>query len=158
MKEEEESNVVQSILEMDLPSRIRIVVYGVKKSNPDYKRFPVNKLRNLAIVNIVTTHLLIFDMDMWPIRIPLLFPSFLASLYSKIMKIPKNILDSSTAAIIVPSFFLNKDLVLSQCKGLMNCAMLSERLFPLNRTSLLKCIQKETCLYHKTGTVTHVRE
>ena len=76
MKEEEESNVVQSILEMDLPSRIRIVVYGVKKSNPDYKRFPVNKLRNLAIVNIVTTHFLIFDMDMWPIRIPLLFPSF----------------------------------------------------------------------------------
>ena len=158
VKEQEESEVIQSILEMNLPSRIRIVVYVVKKSNPDYNRFPVNKLRNLAIVNIVTTHFLVFDMDMWPIRIPRSFLSFLASLYSKIMRIPQNILDSPSAAIIVPSFFLNKDIVLSQCKNLMDCAMLSERLFPVNRTSLLKCIQRGTCLYHKARTVTHVRE
>lgn len=65
----EESDVIQSIFNMSLPSRIRIVLYVIQESSLDYDRFPVNRLRNLAIVNIVTSHFIIFDMDMWPVRI-----------------------------------------------------------------------------------------
>ena len=147
-----------SLLEMNLPERVRIIAYVVKKSSPDYNRFPVNKLRNIASVNIVTTHFLVFDMDMWPICIHYLLLSFTASLYSQILRIPRTIMNSHSSAIIVPGFFLNKETVLPRCKGLMDCALLSEQLFPRNRSSLLKCIRKGTCLLQKANTITHVRD
>ena len=28
--------------------------------------YPLNRLRNIAIENIVTSHFVVFDMDMWP--------------------------------------------------------------------------------------------
>lgn len=37
--------------------------------------YPINRLRNLAIQNIITTHFLVLDMDMWPIGAFLFFSS-----------------------------------------------------------------------------------
>ena len=30
--------------------------------------YPLNRLRNIAISNVQTTHFVVFDMDMWPAR------------------------------------------------------------------------------------------
>lgn len=30
------------------------------------KIYPINRLRNIAINNVKTTHFIVFDMDMWP--------------------------------------------------------------------------------------------
>ena len=44
------------------------ILYIPQKNSKDLRDYPVNKLRNIAIVNIVTTHFLVLDMDMWPAR------------------------------------------------------------------------------------------
>lgn len=64
------------------PNRLRIALY-IHNSDPSndcvYQRkkktqiscvqtniYPINRLRNIAISNILTTHFIVFDMDMWP--------------------------------------------------------------------------------------------
>lgn len=63
--ERKASNLVKSL---NLPDRVRIILYIVSSRSSEATDFPVNKLRNIAIVNIVTTHFLVLDMDMWPAR------------------------------------------------------------------------------------------
>lgn len=36
--------------------------------------YPVNRMRNIAIENVATTHFFVCDMDLWPSR--MLFPLF----------------------------------------------------------------------------------
>ena len=61
-------DTVELIKSLNLPPRARIILYIPQKSSKDLRDYPVNKLRNIAIVNIVTTHFLVMDMDMWPAR------------------------------------------------------------------------------------------
>ena len=65
-------DAIRTIQKSQLPDRIRIVVYTPLASRDIPGVFPVNKLRNIAIVNVVTTHFLVLDMDMWPSRTCLL--------------------------------------------------------------------------------------
>lgn len=62
----EEREAIDSIKHFYLPKRVRIILYIVSLKDKDYYDFPVNKLRNIAITNIVTSHFLVLDMDMWP--------------------------------------------------------------------------------------------
>lgn len=64
----EERSVLKTLRELSLPERVRLILYRTAPKHKHYLQFPVNKLRNLAIVNIATTHFLVLDMDMWPIR------------------------------------------------------------------------------------------
>lgn len=57
---------ISRIQELDLPDRVRIILYIPRISRDPKGIYPVNKLRNIAIVNCVTTHFLVMDMDMWP--------------------------------------------------------------------------------------------
>ena len=59
---------MELIKSLNLPPRVRIILYIPQKNSKDLRDYPVNKLRNIAIVNIVTTHFLVMDMDMWPAR------------------------------------------------------------------------------------------
>ena len=61
-------STVQLIKSMKLPDRVRIILYISRRSRDPKGVYPVNKLRNIAIVNVVTTHFLVMDMDMWPAR------------------------------------------------------------------------------------------
>ena len=72
----EVKQTVELITSLRLPSRIRIVLYIPQKNSKETSDYPVNKLRNIAIVNIVTTHFLVMDMDMWPARSPFLLFRF----------------------------------------------------------------------------------
>ena len=73
--------VEQFILDSGFPSRLRIALYIVGVSNHpdcvnrfedgkmqciDEKIYPINRLRNIAIRNVVSSHFVVFDMDMWP--------------------------------------------------------------------------------------------
>ena len=46
-------------------SRLHVTEYHAKTN----AQYPINKLRNLAIESVQTTHLWLTDMDMWPSRI-----------------------------------------------------------------------------------------
>ena len=54
------------VLRFSPPRRLKIVLYKYSESEP----FPVNKLRNLAINNIETTHFFYNDIDFLPSRNP----------------------------------------------------------------------------------------
>lgn len=62
----EVDDAVRTIKKLDLPDRVRIILYIPRASRDPKGVFPVNKLRNIAIVNCVTSHFLVMDMDMWP--------------------------------------------------------------------------------------------
>ena len=72
---------IQEVIQSShFPSRLQLLLY-VHTGSVDcvYKQdengsvrcisqiiFPINRLRNLAIDNVKTTHFVVFDMDMWP--------------------------------------------------------------------------------------------
>ena len=73
--------IKQYIRDNHFPKRLRIALYVVGVSeHPDcvfhYKDqkmtcveesvYPINRLRNIAIQNAMTSHFVVFDMDMWP--------------------------------------------------------------------------------------------
>ena len=55
----------RDVLSFSPPQRLKIVPYKYNAKEP----FPVNKLRNLAINNIETTHFFYNDIDFLPSRI-----------------------------------------------------------------------------------------
>lgn len=65
---EEVAGAVHLIQELALPARFRVILYIADPEIDPPGVFPVNKLRNIAIRNVVTSHFLVLDMDMWPAR------------------------------------------------------------------------------------------
>ena len=63
LKEMEKALVIHKITSLQLPDRVSIILYITTNKS---KGFYVNKLRNVAIKSIRTTHFLILDMDAWP--------------------------------------------------------------------------------------------
>lgn len=64
VKNNEKDAVVEKVKSLQLPSRVTIVLM-ITKDNCN--KFYVNKLRNIAITSIRTTHFLVLDMDLWPL-------------------------------------------------------------------------------------------
>lgn len=58
----EQKKYEKSLSITPLDSRIHIVLYHAT----DNSVYPINKLRNLAIENVQTSHFWLADMDMWP--------------------------------------------------------------------------------------------
>ena len=67
-KVEEEKAIIDYLREHYIPKRLTLLIYLVSPRNPQYRTFPVNMLRSLAIRNVRTSHYMIMDMDMWPTR------------------------------------------------------------------------------------------
>ena len=63
-KVNEVSQVEKEITKLNLPDRVTVIILTVSRMND---KFYVNRLRNLAITAIRTTHFLTLDMDMWPV-------------------------------------------------------------------------------------------
>lgn len=124
IKKREVRGAIQRIRELALPPRVRIIFYTPLASRDIPGVFPVNKLRNIAIVNVVTTHFLVLDMDMWPSRAGSRTASRLDNLYQELARLPLTMLDSTRAAVIVPAFFLKREEILSKCSSVLSCAKL----------------------------------
>lgn len=56
-------SVVNTLKTFNLSSRVWIAIMAKK---PGSMTFPINRLRNLAISFVTTTHYLVLDMDMFP--------------------------------------------------------------------------------------------
>ena len=86
------------------------------------------------------------------------FPSifFPVNLFSELMALPREILDSNSTAVIVPAMFLDTNLVLPRCEKVLDCAILSEQLFPANKSELLTCLQDKRCSTMKSKGLQHV--
>lgn len=138
---------------LQLPDRVSIVVMPVK---PDQHKFYVNKLRNLAIKAIRTTHFIPFDMDMWPNRSACFSALFVDNLYSELISLPSEILNSNETAVIIPAMFIKPSLVLPNCTSIMDCALKSESFFPTNKSELRKCLHKQVCTTMKERGMQHV--
>lgn len=157
VKREEETKVISQLMKMELPPRIRTILYVVKKKQKYYNDFPVNLLRNIAIVNIQTSHYVVFDMDMWPACFSMSSFSHIDNLYKEALSIPPSVYNSPTSVTIVPAFFLDKKPILANCTSLLSCALQSEAVFPTNKRSMMRCLKQKQCLLYKENTVTHVQ-
>ena len=80
-----------------LPPRLTLLLYLIGDTSPEKGQFPVNKLRNLGIRNIATTHFQILDMDLWPT----------VDTYETMMKLPAQ-LRTGKNAVIFPVFFFDR--------------------------------------------------
>lgn len=81
--EEEVDSIKNTIRTSNYPSRLYLILYIVKDSSKDcvyslkgdklvcvpQRIYPINRLRNIAVTNVKTSHLIVFDMDMWPASI-----------------------------------------------------------------------------------------
>lgn len=83
VKLKELKSVVSYIKKSKFPNRLRLALYIYnypKHRDCVYHRingkmeckpktiYPINRLRNIAIQNSLTSHFVVFDMDMWPAR------------------------------------------------------------------------------------------
>ena len=82
--------------------------------------YPYNKMRNIAINNIKTTHFFVCDMDFWPSGMKYIFSiMLLVDLYNRILELPEYILSDDWLAIIVPGFqYQNK---IANCSPFQEC-------------------------------------
>ena len=64
IKQNEVDSMINRLFAMKLPKRVFIVLMPARKGSA----FQINKLRNIAMSSVITTHIMIMDMDLWPAR------------------------------------------------------------------------------------------
>ena len=151
-----------------LPPRFTVILHAVKRKERYFNDFPVNLLRNIAIKNVRTTHFLVTDMDLWPIRKSCVMESEVASAYQRLLRLPKKVLLSNRSAVIMPSIFAaKKERILKKCETLEECAVAwrrrermrsrSDRFFPKTKAELVSCFDAGKCSMRKESRDTHVQ-
>lgn len=150
----EEQTVLDFICHRHLPSRLTLLVYVV---SDDSTIFPINRLRNIGIQSVYTTHYIVMDMDMWPIQ----------SLFEEMQRLPSSVLSDPKSAIIVPLLFFRLDLILPNCGSLDSCFDLYRmtscvdsrdlQLFPESLSDLYQCLNRSVCTFNRGKLKTHVR-
>ena len=162
------------VIQHILPQRFRL---SYVKDNSGH--FPINRLRNVAINNTITSHFWLTDVDIWPACCsPSLF-SLVADLYETILSLPSSLLAIDKQAIVVPVYEVlpisvqmkasNKERVQngnSDCTDLQACLfkfMRSVRVrhrhlyaVPHHREELMSCLQFGPCEQFKKNRKTHV--
>lgn len=96
LKDEDSQNITQWI---NSPS----ITYALYKVNATY--YPINKLRNIAIRNVRTSHFFLSDMDFWPSSM-WSFPYFTSidNLYESFHALPTHLKQDDWLSIIVPAY------------------------------------------------------
>ena len=178
----EQAEVETFIAEGAFPSRLRLVLYIVDVSSrrdcvyhragrklkcvPE-KIYPLNRLRNLAIANVLTSHFVVFDMDMWPARRPFLPHSPLGNAYQTLITLPKTYLANPYNVMIVPAFSMPPNYFYSRkCTTLQSCIELCFLLllltssvlrdFPETKSEMVKCLRSLGCTIFRPLSLTHV--
>lgn len=65
----DESAFVESFCSRSVPSRLTLITAAVTSKSVYFNHFPVNLLRNVGLMNVITSHVLVVDADMIPSRI-----------------------------------------------------------------------------------------
>lgn len=161
-----------------LPERFRL---SYVKDNSGH--YPINRLRNVAINNTITSHFWLTDVDIWPACCPGCESLHVADLYETILSLPSSLLSIEKQAIVVPAYevlFNSQQLrIPDRNKGqlqngsgtctdleacLFKCALVMRvnrrHLFavPHHKEELLSCLRYGPCDSFKKKRNTHVSE
>ena len=114
------------IVTSSLPSRLMLTLYipvnrdgdciYVRHSSGDLSCtrqliYPINRLRNLAIRRVETSHFIMLDMDAWPSCSSFSSSSTLVSTFDVLMKLPKQYLANPYFVTILPTFSFSSSYV-----------------------------------------------
>lgn len=106
LKSKEEVSILDSLINNHFfPKSVHISRY----ITPTPLEYPYNRLRNIALRSITTSHFWVMDMDMWPSD----------NLYSTLLHLDSRFLNDEYLAIIVPSFEYESDM--SNCSDFEKC-------------------------------------
>ena len=103
MLQSEQKAYEKALSSAQLENRVHITLF-TSESNKEY---PINKLRNIAIENVKTSHFWLADMDMWPSCMSFVYSLFLVGLREALMDLPREQLEREDLAVIVPAFELS---------------------------------------------------
>lgn len=106
IKSREDEQALDAVISKDLFPKT-IIISKYYSQNPT--EYPYNKLRNIAMEKITTSHVWVMDMDMWPSD----------NVYSTILSLDSRYLRDDYLAVIVPSFELKSDM--SKCNDFEQC-------------------------------------
>ena len=174
--------VEQFILDSGFPSRLRIALYIVGVSNHpdcvnrfedgkmqciDEKIYPINRLRNIAIRNVVSSHFVVFDMDMWPARCVEWWTWWIANTYTTLSSLPPSYYLNPYNVMIIPAFSLSKSVLdPTQCDTLQSCveslfsllAVMSSVIhhYPNTKEDLMTCLDSRNCTIFRRNPKCHV--
>ncbi|KNB44776.1 glycosyltransferase-like protein [Blastocystis sp. subtype 4] len=93
---EDESVFTETFRSRGVRSRVTLITAAVTSKSVYYNHFPVNLLRNVGLLNVMTSHVLVVDADMIPAH----------SLWSDINRIPSSILLNDTSVVLIPIVFI----------------------------------------------------
>ena len=110
----EESQFISYFKQRDYPTRLSVVLYLVRNGTEASRVFPINQLRNTGIRNSRSTHYIVFDMDAWPNR----------EVYSSLVSLPTSILNNDQSLVVVPIFFFDLGVFLTNCREFSSCVKL----------------------------------
>ena len=106
LKSQQEVEQLQLLLQKySLPESISLSQYVT--DNPT--EYPYNRLRNIALSKVVTSHFWVMDMDMWPCD----------HLYESLHALDSRFLADDRLAVIVPSFEYQEDM--RECNDFEMC-------------------------------------
>lgn len=174
--------VEQFIQDGDFPTRLRLalVIVGVSdRADCVYRRsgrglrcvkeeiYPLNRLRNIAIRNTLTSHFVVFDMDMWPASGADSLVSLLENAYATLTHLPPSFLANPYNVMIVPAFSLPASVLNPrECKSLQTCietyltgwtlTARAMKFYPETKRELITCIKKRGCTIFRPQSLTHV--
>lgn len=130
----------QFIRDSRFPDRVRLTLYIVDvTSKPDcvivrnstyggcFSRtvYPINRLRNIAIAEVTTSHFVLFDMDVWPSCDSSALSSCVADTYSILLHLPKRYYTNPYNVMIIPAFSLSPAVQQThKCKSFTDCVSL----------------------------------
>ena len=175
-------DIAKQIAEAAFPSRLRLSLYTHGTSaQPDcvFKPmrsglrcvarpfYPINRLRNIAIRGVRTTHFIVFDRDMWPARRNRPRHSRVAHTYRTLMALPSSYLDNPFIVTIVPAFSISPSLLKHYpCSSFKECVLRfrsshcvtirSIPLMPATKQQLIQCANAHNCSVFRPRSRTHV--
>lgn len=134
------------------PKSVHVIQYF--SSTP--LEYPYNKLRNMSLRDIYTSHFWVMDMDMWPSD----------NLHLSLMSLDSRYLKDDYLAVIVPSFEYKKGM--TSCKDFQTCveAFVCFRLLirsvipfiPHNYQDLENCLNMKKCDEFRKNYYVHVNK
>ena len=156
----------------NFPDRLRLALYitGLPgKTDCVYRRtsrglrcvratiYPLNRLRNIAIQNSLTSHFVVFDMDMWPASFFFRSLSLPEHTYKTLRSLSPSYLANPFAVTIIPAFSLPPALLESaKCRSFRGCVTAIATRLPETKQQLVHCLRKRGCSIFRPKSLTHV--
>ncbi|OAO15374.1 glycosyltransferase-like protein LARGE2-like protein [Blastocystis sp. ATCC 50177/Nand II] len=153
-------SVTDLVRHADYPQRLRLSLYTHIQPKKDcvYRParrglrcinrsiYPLNRLRNIAIANVQTTHFVVFDMDMWPAP----------HTYNTLLSLPSSYLDNPFFVTIIPAFSLSPAMLKHYpCSSFEECILKSIPLMPTSKKTMNRCLKVNNCTIFRPLSKTH---